>query len=177
MSIPTYPVWNFFLFSRWFWLTAEIVYPPTTYSRRVHPKNRRNRRARGGGGAISWESRCNIEMNVWAHFYNIWYQPWVKLKLPKVGIIYEKTDWLGLEGMQAKTSKCPGFPLAPFRFLEPPTALSLLQNYRSEQNVICLGISFWSASNRFKIENLMRQEIEFLRRSFEFASSEKVTRK
>ena len=42
---------------------------------------------------ISWESRCNIEINIWAHFYKILlvfevpYQrdAWKKLKLPKVG--------------------------------------------------------------------------------------------
>ena len=49
------------------------------------------------GDIIFWESRCNIEINVWAHFYKILsvfevpYRPRVKgmpgkrLKLPKVG--------------------------------------------------------------------------------------------
>ena len=68
---------------------------------------------------LSWESKCNIQINVWAQFYKILldfevpYQPRVKeLKLPKVGKgcfkpsfflwfthwwnCLSETDWLGV---------------------------------------------------------------------------------
>ena len=66
---------NILFFSWWFWLTDKIVYPPTKYSRRVHPQIHRNRRCEG--------KECKQKL------------------LPL---------------------KCPGFPLDPFRFSDPPTA-------------------------------------------------------
>ena len=117
--VPIYPVWTFFLFSRWFWLTGKIAYPPTTYSRRVHQQNRRNRRCGEGGHCVfKWGFSL-------LHIFRPSYGPVIASKLS----VWTECD--------------------------------------------LLGTSFWSASNRFKIENLMRQEIEFLKRSVEFASSEK----
>ena len=127
------PLWVFFLFSRWIWLTEKNVYPPTTPGAFI--QSRRN-----------W--RCNSP------------SPWVFCR----------------DDARTSLSKCFEFALDPRRFKKTPMALSSLQNYRPEQNVICLGTSFWSASNRFKIENTLRQEIEFLKRSVDFASSEKVAR-
>ena len=42
------------------------------------------------GVDISWESRCNIEINVWAHFY-------------KILLLFEVPYWPRVKGMPVKS--------------------------------------------------------------------------
>jgi hypothetical protein len=78
-------------------------------------------------GDNSWESRCNIEINVLGHFYNIVLvfevpsqrDAWKKLKLPKVGKgrlklgffllfthCWNERDWLGVGKDTKEILKC-----------------------------------------------------------------------